>query len=430
MNCFSFWCCFGRKCKQRKDKYYIELECLEECQDVCLELECREECRIDCREECRIECREECHEESLIYILDDLTITNKEIIIFDCMSIRIINCPKITLIPEIQYFQWLEVLTIIHCNIKICNTAFPSSLRNLTISYCNMEVFEPRCINITNLATIDLSFNKLEKIPVILGEYEGRLNLKNNNFWYNTYSGLQYSMVVSAHELAIAYKLNIISSSTVNDAIRILSEENTSEAKKLKDFMNTEFNHRKVYLKNTFNNPQNTHLVGVQNSTKKSIEYLMKTPPYTSNIDELLNEATERINCDKILTFKKDIKHPLYKVSLYDIFSRVYTIARVHKYQDAILPILKDEIEEGYETCLSGLIARIIGSLNGFEDGIKITISSIEELLNSIVALRRNYSIKYGNSDEYNTEIIPVVWQMLEDFCIKESDHPEWLAYL
>jgi hypothetical protein len=423
MNIFSF-CCFGRK---RKIKHKPQVENFysePECQDECRELECQEECR-------ELECREECLVESIIDIRDDFKILNNEIVVFDCMSINIMNCPKITAIPEIQYFQWLEVLIIEHCDIKECTTAFPSSLRNLTITYCNMEVFEPRCINITNLATIDLSFNKLEKIPIILGEYEGRLKLKNNNFWYNTYSGLQYSKVNNAHELAIAYKLNIISSSTVNEAIHILSEKKyKSEAKKLKDFMDTEFNQRKVYLKNTFNNPQNTHLVGVQNSTKKSIEYLMKTIPYTSDISELLNEATERINCDKIITFKKDIKHPLYKVSLYDIFSRVYTIARIHKYRDAILPILKDEIEEGYKTCLSGLISRIIGSLNGFEDDIKITISSREELLNSIVALRRNYSVKYGNSNEYNTEIIPVVWQMLEDFCIKESEHQEWLAYL
>jgi Leucine-rich repeat (LRR) protein len=212
MNIFSF-CCFGRKrkCKSKPqvENFYFEPECRE--------LECCEKSQLN------LDCRElECCEESIIDIQNDYKISNDNIVIFDCMSIIIINCPKITAIPEIQYFKWLEVLIITHCDIKECYTAFPSSLRNLTISYSNMAVFEPRCINIQHLATIDLSFNRLEKIPEVLGEYEGVLNLKNNNFWYNTYSALQYSKVNSAHELAVAYKFNLISTDTINNAIAIL----------------------------------------------------------------------------------------------------------------------------------------------------------------------------------------------------------------
>ena len=145
---YILFCCFGRK-RKCKDKpkveyFYSELECREDCRKLdCHELECREDCReldcheLECREDCReLECLEECREESIIDIRDDLKISDNEIVVFDCMSINIMNCPKITAIPEIQYFQWLEVLIIEHCDIKECTTAFPSSLRNLTITYC------------------------------------------------------------------------------------------------------------------------------------------------------------------------------------------------------------------------------------------------------------------------------------------------------
>jgi hypothetical protein len=108
----------------------------------------------------------------------------------------------------------------------------------------------------------------------------------------------------------------------------------------------------------------------------------------------------------------------------------VYTIARSHPHAEAIYEILKEEIEDGLKTCFTGLVSRTVGSLNGFVDYIKINISNREEILNTIVALRRKYGLLYGNTDAYINELTPVVWQMLEDHCIPEGDHHEWLSYL
>ena len=381
-------------------------------------------CRTDRTDCCDVPCKK-----TIINIENDHDITDKKIQIYDCMIINILNCSKITRVPEINGLQWLEDLTITHCNIIECRNIFPVSLRTLTLTYCNMEIFEPRCINIENLASINLSFNRLKKLPPILGEFGGNLNLKNNDLWYTAYSDLPDSKVVEAHELAVAYKLNILSTERVNTAIRILSRKNLSESTKLQNFVNMEFSKRMTYLKNTSANAQNIHLISVQNSTKNSIEYIMKTVPYTDDVEQLLKDASVSLGID-LERIKLDIKHPYFKVTLYDIFSRVYTIVRIHQYRETLFAILTEEITAGLNTCLTGLFSRIIGSLSGFVENVKVTINSREELLNTIVAMRRNYAVLFGNTDQYITEITPVVWQMLEDFCVPEPEHLEWLAYL
>ena len=198
----------------------------------------------------------------------------------DCMRIRVHNCHSITRVPNaIAHFSWLEVLHLSHCSIPVCYVGFPASLRTLTITHSLLRVFEPRCLNVARMASIDLSHNRLTSVPKILGEFEGKLTIDHNELWFVDYSWLPFHRVVEAHELMVAYRLNLLSTVRANEAVRILRLKRLlSEAAELEAFLKLEFDQRTRHLKNTHANAQNVHLVSVQTSTQRSIELVMGTP--------------------------------------------------------------------------------------------------------------------------------------------------------
>jgi hypothetical protein len=362
----------------------------------------------------------------------------------DCMRIRVHNCHGITRVPDaIERFGWLEVLHLTHCSIPVCDGGFPASLRTLTISYCQLSVFEPRCLNVARMASIDLSHNRLTSVPKILGEFEGRLSIDHNELWFTQYSWLPYHRVVEAHELMVAYRLNLLSTERVNAAVEMLSRKRLpAESAALAAFVNLEFDERTRYLKNTHANTQNVHLVSVQTSTQRSIELVMALPlplplsPPHETETKAYEAAVEALSLSPGAAGKvrqlcaAGVKHPQHGVAFSDLLVRVHAIASRHEHSATVLQILRDEVEAGLETCLTGLMSRMVGALSGFVDGVKVTISSREELSNAVLVVRRSGAARYGNSDAYLTEVTPVVLQLLEDFCVPEPEHESWLQYL
>ena len=374
----------------------------------------------------------ECHD---ITIIDDKII--KDIKLNDCMIIKVINCPNITKIPDMNNYQWLETLLISHCSIDICRTYFPDSLRTLEISYCGMRSFIPQHIPIV-LAELDLSFNKLTQIPTcvsLLHDNKVKINLKNNDLWFTMYSDLSTSIIGIgvALELYMAHKLNLVSTTKIMTTIRILEyKELYNEAILLKNLtkMNMEIRRKEIF--NTTQNAQNVHLTSIQDSMTNSIKFIMshEEMPLEIAINNLLNGND--------IDFMKDIRdrcditmlHSIYKANYKQILLRVCTIIDKSSHKTTLWGILRNEILDGMDTCLTGQITRMVNSLNGFIDGIHITINKTEELSNSVVALRKRYAIIYHNQDEYISETIPAVWQLLEDMCIPEVEHNVWLEYV
>jgi hypothetical protein len=292
-------------------------------------------------------------------------------------------------------------------------------------------------MKVNNIAFIDLSFNKLTKIPNILGGFTGSLDLKNNDFWFTEFSGLPYHKIKEAQELMLAYQLNLVSTYNIKYAILVLNNKNLYiEKNKLEHFLNIEHENRGNYINTTYNNCQNVHLISIQKSTEKSIIYVMLHIVYTDNMKKLINDCFSMINLtpeqkDTIrkLCYSNTI-HPIYKVTFYDIFSRVFSIIIQNKNKKTIIKIFEQDLVDSLDSCYTGIITRIIGSLNGFIPGISISISLKEELSNSILAIRNSYAKLYKDPCEYYENILPVVWQLLEDKCIPENEHSSWLEYL
>ena len=424
-----------------------EADCCDDVADCCDEADC-------CGEEAECcDANTSANPTENIDIRDEKILNDNNLVLHDCLSIQIYNCPKITRIPDMYNYTALETLNIQHCNLSVFQTYLPESLRVLVISYCSMSEFTPQNMP-RNLAELNLSFNKLTKIPECLAIIEGtNVNLRNNDLWFNMYSNLPPRMINAGvyEELALAYRLNIIGTMTISDAIRILIDKQLNVDADLLSILidtrdrtgdNRVVKITSAILHTTYNNAQNVHLTSVQKSMANSISYIMKyrnkykeTGAGIGEID-YIRKALQDMNVSKKLT-KKIIKkcgdripHSIYNVNFIDVLISVCSIIYESEHKDTLLIIMRDELQDGINTCFTGQITRMVNVLNGFVDEIKISISNTEELSNSIIALRKRYALIYKDIDKYITETIPVVWQMLEDNCISEAEHKMWLEYI
>lgn len=371
----------------------------------------------------------------------------KDIIINNELSVTIHNCPKITRFPDLFGFFCLETISLSHCNIPVCRTYFPDSLRTLSITYCSMKEFIPAHLT-TDIVDVNLSFNKLKFIPTILKTiYQEnnhiKINLHNNDLWYLMYSDLSPGMINGSviDELVFANKLNLVSTAKLRSAVYILqSKKLSNEARTLANKIGLALQEKATILGTTYDNKQNVHLSSVQDNMRIALEKIfnMNLNSYMSFASVVNVLKNKRKLNKKTLEFfdslcEKDLYHSGYNIGYKRLFEQVYAIIISSSFKEDLLKIFIDEIEETTNTitCLTGMMTRMVNVLNGFVLDINVGISKTEELSNSIIVLRNKYAKIYVNEpDKYIAELVPVVWQMLEDNCVPENEHEVWLEYV
>ena len=401
------------------DPNYTEDYTLRQCDDSCNN--CEDNGVNNCNDNCdENDCNKDYIETQDIVLNNDKTITTLDV--HDCLSINIHNCIRITKIPDMYYFKFLENIRICHCTIKVCDTYFPDTLRILHITYSCMEEFIPK--NYPNkLAELDLSFNFLKKVPLCLeSNRNAKINLGHNEFWYQQKFNISNIESSKTSEIKLAHELNLIGTDKVQKVIDVYKNNNKAVVD-LVTVLNTE--------KPIVSNKQSVHLTSVENSTLKSIEYILKkrTPPLDLTT---LNNIITTFDLDSEFTldrFNKQMKHNIYNTTYIDIFYKVYCII-IDLNNDELMNLFIEEVKDSTCTCLTGQLVRMCNSLAGFVDEIKINLSSNEELSNMIIALRKRYAIKYPNKFMYVRETIPAVMQLLEDSCIDISEQDAWLEYV
>jgi len=363
----------------------------------------------------------------------------------DCLNIRVMNCPLVKSIPNIGAFNLLESLTLSHLSLTTFAGRLPATLSSLRITYCGLQEFRPE--NIVNLVEIDLSFNKLKEIPACIPQFQEmneniRVTLRNNDFWFEMYSNLPASMISPGvvNELKQAHALGLVGTAKVRYAVQCLQQkEFTQEANQLALLVNMELEQRRVQeAKTTYNDKQNVHLTSVQKAFRESLKYVMAYSPQKTYRDGLpgilkalkLDRKTEKKvkNSWNLPTTTAD-GHTYQQIML-----KVYTIINDEKDKEmhaSMLQSFKEEVTQGVDTCFTGQVTRLVNSLGGYNENIKVGISRNEEIANSILVLRKKYTILYpDNTDKYIEECIPAAWQLLEDMCVPEPEHMVWLEYI
>lgn len=379
-----------------------------------------------------------------IFIENDFDIKN--IIINNELTVSIHNCPKITRFPDLYGFFCLETIVLSHCNIPICRTYFPDSLRTLSITYCSMKEFIPAHLT-TDVIDVNLSFNKLKIIPTILKTiYQEnnyiKINLYNNDLWYVMYSDLSPGMI-DGHvidELVFANKLNLVATAKLRQAVNILqSKKLSNEARTLAHKIGLAIQEKATTLGTTYENAQNVHLSSVQDNMRIALDKIFNMPlssymSFASIVQILKNDCHLKQRTIAFLDSvdTKDLYHSGHNIGYKKLFEQVYAIILNSQFKEDLLKIFVQELEDTADnTCLTGKITRLVNVLNGFVLDINVGISKTEELSNSIIVLRNKYAKMYMNeTDKYIAELVPVVWQMLEDNCVPENEHEVWLEYV
>jgi hypothetical protein len=254
------------------------------------------------------------------------------------------------------------------------------------------------------------------------------------------YSNLSPSMISpqTMHELVLANKLNLVSTDKLRYSADILkSKKYTEEAAWLAKQVGISLQVRRENTSNTYNNAQNVHLTSIQDTMQANIRYIINYVPNTPTILQkdnfiahLRHELDLDINTYHAMYKMLDNRHSTYQATYFDVLYKVYYICNDSPSRTDLLNVLKNEIKDGINTCLTGQITRLVNTLVGYDSNIKLSISKNEEMANSILALRKKYAIMYQDAYDYITELTPQVMQLLEDMCVSEVEQAAWLEYI
>ena len=333
----------------------------------------------------------------------------------------------------------------------------PNELERLEIKYCNLEEFEVDHLPDT-LVYINLSFNRLKRIPTCIYEFYIShpnivVNLKNNDIWYMEYSNLSPGLTTPdvVDELMKAHRMNIISTMSIHTAINTLRFKNHhAAADRLSILIGIQIEVKATDEKTSYENPQNVHIHSVGESVRNSIKHLktlIESNHYQQDWSDQNSNKFEDVfisnvfhNCTKnnIKNVKSKLRKHLVcqidgseRFNYSDIAKIVYLIAVHHEHKNEIFSILQSEIIDGIDMCFTGRISRLVNALNGFIDGINVGIGRNEEISNSLLVLRRKNVGLYGNDYvKYYEETIPQAIQLMEDICMPESEQLAWIEYI
>ena len=245
-----------------------------------------------------------------------------------------------------------------------------------------MREFYPKNVPVT-IAEINLSFNKLTTIPLCIKELldanpNVSINLKNNDFWFSMYSNLPHSMMrpETKDELALAYRLNLVSTQRLlHSDFKPIDTRNGEKSSNNDTNTNTLWN-TKDLLKNkieqtgtTSSNGQNIHLNSVQSLMKNNIAFVMEYKPVqyiTRHVGQFMKLLKKELGMSKRMKnyvsklCEHSARHSVYGVSFYDLLYKVYCIINDSKHRIEMLCILKQELEDGKNTCLTGQMTRLL----------------------------------------------------------------------
>ena len=166
-----------------------------------------------------------------------------------------------------------------------------------------------------------------------------------------------------------------------------------------------------MYKRQVYKDGQNVHNSVIQESIRKSLENIISTPP-TMTEDVMI---TQILNCGVDLTpvieyiENKEI-HNILNVTFKDVLLPVWCIIQDHQDKETLLSILSQEMKDAECKCFTGRISRLVSTLDGFTDKVRIEVSPVEQIsnvitrhisLNSSIEVVEKELIEYGyNKDE------------------------------
>jgi len=264
--------------------------------------------------------------------------------------------------------------------------------------------------NLTNIVEFDCSFNLLTSLPESIGNLRSlsRLNCLNNQL-----TSLPVQLIQCQNLRYFHFWNNPID--FIPDILirRIIHMRNIQ-------------NHRTIYQ-----DGQNVHLSSIQNSLKTSIFNLLNDRNHLSNEDlkHMISNSSwihENVKSFLISQFQSTEVHSILQVSFIDVLQKVILRIESHEQKEDIYQRLNQEMTESFGMCFTGRLTRLVNTLIGFYEDIRIEISLNEQISMVISQIKIRYELH--DEDELTDEAKEKIRRELRDRGYEDSVIEEWIS--
>ena len=349
---------------------------------------------------------------------------------------------KLTTLPEsfgnlinlkYLYFQHNKLNTLPESfgnliNLKYLNiynnelTTLPESFGNMVnlreiYIYFNKIISLPESIgNLINLRRFEICDNELTNLPESIGNL---INLRRFIIYNNKITTIPF-VITNLHRCQIFYYGNQIE--YLNPAVqRFLNQAAVQR------FLNQEFIFNTIY-----NDMQSVHDHNIQESIRKSIQYIMNIKPKENINISFISENKNIKDENKTLLLnycQDDSIHCELNINFKELLINV--ISHIESYEEEIklniYQILNNEIKESKGMCFTGRMSRLINCLNGFDDNIIINISDKEQVTNIIILIKNKLINEGIYTVEKHKELVS---NELKSRNYTDEYINEWISYI
>jgi hypothetical protein len=198
---------------------------------------------------------------------------------------------------------------------------------------------------------------------------------------------------------------------------------------------------------------QSVHNSSVQQSTNKSLGYVINYLPKTSQPDDLITTVITAYKENKIKRsrMRRAVRHisnswaesgifvpPIrqwcrandihsgFGITYKTLLKQVWAIIQDHEHRDELINVLCQELDASASVCFTGRFTRTLNVLTGFIKEVQIGISSGEQMQNQITMAIKRWKDKLGEND-FQVKAREEVKAILNECKVSEAEQEAWL---
>ena len=324
---------------------------------------------------------------------------------------------KLELFPVVSHCTDLELIDVYDNNIWSLDTAIPDSVH-----------------------AIDISFNKLREISYDLVPHHVKITA--SFCFLTTVPPPPFADTMIYDHNDVAY---VRTGAMAGARARARARTTVTEG----------FENRIVAKKHTetivYNDAQNVHISSVQHSANVSLDVILKYKAKNKNkydnTESIIQEVSYAFNRyqrkkKKLYWFLPGLFlpklplelwcadktiHSIHGISYKTLLQHVWRIIQDHEDRNELEMILCEELDTSRSVCFTGRFTRTLNTLSGFVEGVKVGISSAEQMQNHISKAIETCREKYKDPEEFMMHAKETVGGILDEFGVVDAEREAWL---
>ena len=262
---------------------------------------------------------------------------------------------------------------------------FPQSIEKIIIGSSEIHLNEAHFTKYPNLKQLELTVLSFINPSVPTNCYK-KITLKHE---YNDYGTLTMNLIYEGRA----------------DFDTHINLDDTIDYRDYRDGRLFEYNPPVIVLPDAnklahlVNNGQSVHISSINKAICKSIalinELAEKYPPVENPLSYIIKPTNvfKRAYHYICNVFKNEIRstiiedwfasgeiHSLHKITFAQLFEKVVRIIIHHEYKEGLIERLREELTEAIGMCFTGRMNRLVNSLSGIVEGIKVSFSIEEQI--------------------------------------------------